>query len=153
MLFAIVALVAIVIVVSFGLQLSPNAPIALAPDSAANALYVCPTDSAFWDGFSAGIKPFSQYLIIGLFAVIMLLAFSWGWALYQNLLSDSFKRDSFKKPWQLTKMTFWTTVIVLLFVMTPNYFRTVTIDGQAGEYVLCDSNTPGARAVRSDAVH
>lgn len=153
MLFAIVALVSIIIVVSFGLQLMPNAPIALTAESAANALYICPTTSAFWDAFATALVPFHRYFIIGLFFVVMLLMFSWGWALYQNLLSDSFKRDSFKKPWQMTKFTFWVSVIVLLFVMTPNYYRSVTVDGLNGRYVLCESNTPGARAVRADAVH
>lgn len=153
MLFAIIMLVSIVVVVSFGLQLSPNAPIALSPESAANALYICPTTSPFWDGFAQALIPFHRYLVIGLFFVVMLLMFSWGWALYQNLLSDSFKRDSFKNPWQMTKFTFWVSVIVLLFVMTPNYYRTVKVDGLSGEYVLCESDSPGARAVRADAVH
>lgn len=153
MLFAIVALVAIVIVTSFGLQLAPTPPIALSPESAANALYICPTDSTFWDGFATALVPFHRYLIIGLFAVIMLLAFSWGWALYQNLLSDSFKRESFKNPWGLTKLTFWAAVIITLFVMTPNHFRSVRVDGLNGQYVLCESDTPGAVAVRADAVH
>lgn len=153
MLFAIIMLVSIVVVVSFGLQLSPNAPIALSPESAANALYICPTTSPFWDGFAQALISFHRYLVIGLFFVVMLLMFSWGWALYQNLLSDSFKRDSFKKPWQMTKFTFWVSVIVLLFVMTPNYYRTVKVDGLSGEYVLCESDSPGARAVRADAVH
>ena len=153
MLFAIVALVAIILASSFGLQLAPNEPIAIAPDMVANVLYVCPGASVFWDGFSTALQPFTRYLIIALFFVIMLLLFSWWWALYQNLLSDSFKRDSFKKPWQLTKLTFWAAVIVAIFVMTPNYFRSVHVDGAPGEWVLCDSNTPGARAVRADAVH
>lgn len=153
MLFAIVSLVSIVVVVSFGLQLAPNAAIMLSPESAVNALYICPTTSMFWDGFAKALIPFHRYLIMGLFFVSMLLLFSWGWALYQNLLSDSFKRDSFKNPWQMTKFTFWVSVIILLFVMTPNYYRTVKVDGLNGEYVLCESNTPGARAVRADAVH
>lgn len=152
MLLAIVILVAIVIVVSFGLQLAPNPPVAISPDSAGYALYVCPTESA-WDGIAASLQPFYHYLIIALFAAIMLLAFSWGWSLYQNLLSDSFKRESFQKPWKLTKFTFWVSILLLLVVMTPNYFRTVTVDGLSGEYVMCESDTPGARAVRYDAVH
>lgn len=153
MLFAIVALVSIIIVVSFGLQLAPNAPILLSPETAADALYICPVTSTFWDAFATALMPFHRYLIIALFFVVMLLAFSWGWALYQNLLNDSFKRESFQKPWQMTKFTFWVSIIILLFVMTPNYFRSVTVDGLNGQYVLCESDTPGARAVRADAVH
>ena len=152
MLFAIVALTAIVLVSSFGLQLAPNDAIVVAPDVVGNVLYVCPGASTFWDGFSAALQPFQRYMIIGLFFVLMLLLFSWGWALYQNLLSDSFKRDSFKKPWQLTKWLFWVCVIVTIFVMTPNYFRSVHIGNTPGEWVLCDSDTPGARAVYADTV-
>ncbi len=153
MLFAIIALVSIVIVVSFDMQLAPNAAIMLSPDSAANALYICPKTDAFWDGFAAAMLPFHKYLMIGFFFVVMLLMFSWGWALYQNLLSDSFKKESFQKPWQLTKFTFWVSVIALLFIMTPNYYRSVKVDGLTGEYVLCEGDTPGAAAVRADAVH
>lgn len=153
MLFAIVALVSIIIVTSFDLQLAPNAAIMLSPETAADALYICPTTSAFWDGFASALSYFKQYMIIILFFVVMLLAFSWGWALYQNLLNDSFKRESFQTPWQMTKFTFWVSVIALLFVMTPNHFRSVTVDGLSGQYVLCESDTPGARAVRADAVH
>ena len=153
MLFAIIALVSIIIVTSFDLQLAPNAAIMLASDSAANALYICPTNSAFWDGFATALLPFHKFLIIGLFFVVMLLMFSWGWALYQNLLSDSFKRESFQKPWQLTKFTFWASIIVLLFAVTPNHYRRVTVDGLQGQYVLCESDTPGAKAVKADAVH
>ena len=119
MLFAIVALVSIVIAVSFGMQIIPT----------------------------------EHYLVMALFFAIMVLAFSWGWALYQNLLTDSFKRDSFKKPWQMTKWLFWASVIVLLFVMTPNYFRTVHVDGMPGEYVLCDSFSGNATAVPANTVH
>ena len=70
MLLAIVILVAIVIVVSFGLQLAPNPPVAISPDSAGYALYVCPTESA-WDGIAASLQPFYHYLIIALFAMVM----------------------------------------------------------------------------------
>lgn len=153
MLFAIVVLAAIIIVSSFGLQLAPNPAINIASDATANALYVCPAASTFWDSFANAMQPFNRYLIIALFFIVILLGFSWGWALYQNLLQDSFKRESFSKPWQMTKFSFWICVIILLFAMTPNYFRTVHVDGLAGEWVLCESNTPGVIAVRADTVH
>ena len=153
MLFATVALVSIVIAVSFGMQIIPTEPTTLSPDVLAQTLYVCPTESMFWDEFAMAIAPFTHYLVMALFFAIMVLAFSWGWALYQNLLTDSFKRDSFKKPWQMTKWLFWASVIVLLFVMTPNYFRTVHVDGMPGEYVLCDSFSGNATAVPANTVH
>ena len=153
MLFTIVALTAIILVSSFGLQLAPNDPISVAPDMVGNVLYVCPVASNLWDALASALRPYSYYFILALFFVIMLLLFSWGWALYQNLLTDSFKRETFKKPWQLTKITFWAAIIATIFVMTPNYFRTVHVDGTVTEWVLCDADTPGARAVRADAVH
>ena len=153
MLFAILALVSIVMVVSFDLQLAPNAAIVLSPENVGNALYICPAESSFWDAFAKSLLPFHRQMIIALFFIIMLLAFSWGWALYQNLLSDSFKRESFQTPWKLTKFMFWVSVIVWLFAMTPNYFKTVSVDGLSGQYVLCEVDTPGARAVRADSVH
>lgn len=152
MVFAILALVAIVIVSSFGLQFMPSAPVEIPVSAVGHELYVCPMASASWDAVSSGLRPFARYITIGFFFVVMILMFNWGWALYQNLLSDSFKRESFSKPWAFTKMTFWAGVIILLAVMTPNHFRSVHINGAAGEYVLCERDTPGARAVLADAV-
>lgn len=152
MLFAIVVLTAIVLITSFGLQLAPSEVVQVPAAAVENALYVCPVESATWDAVALALRPFTRYIIIGFFFAAMLLMFSWGWALYQNLLKDSFKRESFKNPWAFTKMWFWCGVIVLLAAMTPNHFRTVHITGAAGEWVLCENNTPGARAVRADAV-
>ena len=82
----------------------------------------------------------------------MILFFSWGWALYQNLLKDEFKRDSFKNPWAMTKIAFWAGVIVLLVLMTPNHFRKVRYGARPEAYVLCESDTPGAHAGLAEKV-
>ena len=89
----------------------------------------------------------------GFLFALMLLIVVWAWAMYQNLLKDKFNRDSFKTPWAMTKALFWAVVIILLMIKTPNYFRTVYVRGDNTAYVLCENNTPGARAVRADAVY
>lgn len=152
MLFAIMALVAIVIASSFGLQLSPHPAVSIPDSAAANALYLCRAASPTWDAVAAALAPFVKYITVAFFFVVMLLMFNWGWALYQNLLSDSFKRESFSNPWKYTKVTFWAAVVVLLLAATPNYFRSVHVNGVSGDWVLCDANTPGARAFRANAV-
>jgi hypothetical protein len=153
MMFAIIMLAVIVLMVSFNVSLSPNAPIVLNDAVAPNALFVCPATSNTWDMLANGLGQFTKPLIIAFFFAVILLCFSWAWAMYQNLLKDKFVRDAFKKPWAATKMLFWALVVVLLLVKTPNYFRTVHVDGTNTNWVMCESNTPGARAVRADAVH
>lgn len=153
MLFAIVMLAAIVLISSFGLQFAATTPVSVPENMAGSVLYVCPMASSTWDSVAKSLEPFVRPITIGFFFAAMLLMFSWGWALYQNLLKDSFKRESFKNPWAFTKMWFWAGIIILLAVATPNHFRAVHITGVSDQYVLCDNDTPGARAVRADAVH
>lgn len=152
MIFAILILTAIVIVSSFGFQLSSMRPVTVPASFAGHELYVCPGGGGEWAEAAKILRPFNQYIISGFFFVVILLMFNWGWVLYQNLLKDSFNRDSFKNVWQYTKITFWAGVIVAIVVWTPDHFKTVHIRGASGEWVLCENNTPGARAVRSDAV-
>ncbi len=153
MLFAIVMLAAIVLISSFGLQFAATTPISVPENMAGSVLYVCPMASSTWDSVAKSLEPFVRPITVGFFFAAMLLMFSWGWALYQNLLKDSFKRESFKNPWAFTKMWFWAGIIILLAVATPNHFRAVHLSGVPDQYVLCDNDTPGARAVRADAVH
>ena len=153
MLFAIVLLTSIILMTAFDINLSPTTPITLSTENAPNALFVCPAASNTWDMLANGLGQFTKPLIIAFFFAVILLCFSWAWAMYQNLLKDKFVRDAFKKPWAATKMLFWALVVVLLLVKTPNYFRTVHVDGTNTNWVMCESNTPGARAVRADAVH
>ncbi len=150
--FAIVMLTAIVMVASFGMQLSPHEPLQVPSDMAGRALYVCHAASSTWDSIAMALRPFRRYLTVGFFFVSMILVFSWGWQMYQNLLNDKFKRESFSNTWKFTKFTFWAAVIVIMLAATPNHFRTVHIRGVHGDWVLCDVDTPGASAVRSDAV-
>ena len=153
MLFAIVMLTAIVLITSFDLQFGVSTPVAVPESMAANVLYVCPVASGTWDAVARALMPFTRSITIGFLFAAMILMFSWGWALYQNLLKDSFKRESFKNPWAFTKMWFWAGVIILMMALTPNHFREVHLTGSTSSYILCDNNTPGARAVRASAVH
>ena len=160
MLYAIIAVAAIAIVASFGFQLG-NPPPTIPESVVGNVLFVCPADNVTWDSIAASLHPFNRYVIGGFFFTAVLLLFGWGWQLYQNLLSDKFKRESFKNIWGFTKIWFWALVIVTLLIYTPNHFRRVEITGAPGNWVmcntcdLCDTSDPNCqtRAVRADAVH
>lgn len=153
MLFAIILLTSIILMTAFNITLSPTTPIELNAAEASTALFVCPAAADTWDKLATGLQQFSRPLIIGFFFAVILLCFSWGWALYQNLLKDKFVRDAFKTPWALTKILFWGLVIVLMLIKTPNYFKTVHVTGTTENWVLCDNNTPGTLAAPADAVH
>lgn len=149
---AIIALSLIVMASLFGIQLSPHAAVTVPASAAGSALYVCPADTGSWSAFANAIVPFRRYVFIGFFCCAMILAFSWGWALYQNLLKDKFERGAYSNAWKATKLLFWVTIVFVILVATPNYFRTVHVRGTNAEYVLCENTTPGARAVRANAV-
>lgn len=153
MMFAIMMVTAIVLMISFDISLSPNAPIVLNDTVAPNALFVCPVTKSIWTDIASGIGVLRRPLLIGLFFAIMILTAVWSWALYQNLLKDKFDRGTYKNPWAYTKLLFWASIVVFMLIRTPDSFRTVHIDGANGDWVLCDNNTPGARAVHADKVH
>ncbi len=150
---AICLLTAIIIVSSFELQLDPVDVSTQIPDAvAANILYVCPVASTIWDPISAGFTQFAKFFKVLLAGCVMILSFSWGWALYQNLLKDKFDGDKYKQPWGLTKILFWAVVIIFMLMMTPNYFRTVHVNGINKDFVLCEVGDEGAKPVRADIV-
>ena len=151
MLFAIVMLSAIVLMTAFNFTLTPVATETAARVAGPEILYVCPAESSVWDTLANALGYFTRPIVIAFCFAVILLLFTWGWALYQNLLKDKFVRDAFKTPWAFTKMLFWAAVIVILMINTPNYFRAVTVNNQSG-YVLCDANSPNARAEHINAV-
>ena len=153
MLFAIIALTTIVMVASFGLQMMPITPVSIPEHMAGAVLYVCPKASPSWDSAALALVPLRYYIRVAFFFVSMLLMFMWGWELYQNLLKDKLDTKSFSKVWGFTKLAFWAGVIAIIVTYTPNHFKTVHIDNAAGEWVLCENTTPGARAVRASMVH
>lgn len=150
MIFAIMALIAIVLMTAFDVSLLSVSPIKVPENMQPNILYVCPikTDSA-WASLANGLVQGKQFITMGFFFAAMLLAAVWMWALYQNLLKDKFNRDAFKKPWMFTKFLFWAVVIMTVLMKTPDYFRAIEIDGARGQYVLCESSTPGAKIVKN----
>ena len=121
------------------------------PDS---VLYVCPVAGSAWDDFAQAMSFGRKYIYMGFCFAAIVLLFSWGWALYQNLVKDKFSADAYKNPWGLTKLFFWAAVICVLLAMTPNYFRTVhvRVNGHDSEYVLCENTSTDARAVNAKAV-
>jgi len=153
MLFAVVLITAIILASSFGLHVMPINPLYnLTQDVAANALYVCPVESSSWDSIARALRPMIMYVNIIFFFSLMLLLFSWGWALYQNLLKDSFKQDAFKGPWAFTKLLFWASILFYILVWTPNHYKNVHVQGAKGEWVLCEQNSTGAVPVLAKAV-
>lgn len=153
MMWAILALTAIVMMAEFDLHLFPATKTVTVPDAfVGTELYICPAASSTWDNVAEMMNMFSDYILVAFFFALMVLLFVWGWAMYQNLLNDKFDRKSFSNPWKYTKLAFWAGVIVLLLIATPNYFRRVNVTGAAGEWVLCENNSPDARAVRATAV-
>lgn len=153
MLYTLLMITAIVLMVVFDISIGPNETIAISPIASPNTLYVCPAASEIWDQIAQGFSLFKKPLIIIFFFMVIVALFFWGWALYQNLLKDKFVRDEFKKPWGFTRILLMATVMILLMMKTPNYFRSVSVDGLNGQWVLCDNNTPNARAVPENAVH
>ena len=156
LLFAVSALALIILAAAFDFSFGGNTAVHLRsginPD---DMLYVCPVADNVWDSFAEAMSFGKKYIYMGfLFAGIILL-FSWGWALYQNLVKDKFSADAYKNPWELTKMFFWAGVICTVLAMTPNYFRSVhvRIRGHETSWVLCENTSTDARAVNAGAVY
>ena len=153
LLWSIIALAAIIIVASFHMELESPEQLNIPENMIGNILYVCPAPNNAWDSVAFALRPFTNYIIAAFFFGLVLLAFGWGWQLYQNLIADKFKRESFKNIWIFTKWGFWAMVVTMLILVTPNNFRRVEITGADGAWVLCDNTTPGHSIVPADAVH
>ena len=143
MIFALAMLTLVVLMASFGVHFGDVAPtVHVSPDNLGNALYICPAASNGWDSAAHMLRTIRTPLLIMLFFAAFMLAFAWGWGLYQNLLKDKFNKNAFLKPWGFTKLLFWAVVIVMLVMNTPNRYRTVHVRNFPGNYVLCENNTP-----------
>ena len=153
MMSAIILLTIIILMASFDFSLDGSAPIMVPESARGTVLFVCPATGGFWGAMASGFAPFTRYIVMGFFFAAIVLAFMWGWALYQNLLKDSFNKDSFSNPWSFTKMLFWAGVVFILVLNTPNRYRSVTVSGVSGDWVLCESSSAGARVVNADLVH
>ena len=151
-LFSVLFLIAIVVAGSFGLAILPHPHIVVPEGASGIALFVCPAGNSFFDPIAAGLRLYRNQLMIAFFFFFILLLMSAGWAFYQNLISDKFVAKKYEFTFFLAKALFWCTVITTILLHTPNGFRTVGIEGAPGEYIFCQSNTPGARAVRESAI-
>ncbi|MBO4480703.1 MAG: hypothetical protein J5742_03735 [Alphaproteobacteria bacterium] len=147
MISAIVFLTIVILMASFGFSLDGTPPMVLPESIRGSALFVCPANSDFWDAMATGFGQFHRYILIGFFFGAIILAFAWGWALYQNLLQDKFKREDFAKPWAFTKLLFWAGVAILIILHTPNHYRRLEIRGTTGDWVICDNTSTDVRAV------
>ncbi len=152
MMFAIMIMAAIILMVAFDIKIWPNHAVTTVSELGPNMLFVCPGAASPWDEIANGLAQLKEPIKVGFFFATMLLVAIWGWAMYQSLLKDKFNRDTFKSPWAYTKLLFWASMVMILLVHTPNYFRSVRVDGTSGSFVMCDGGTPGARAVPASRV-
>ncbi|MCL2338718.1 MAG: hypothetical protein FWC51_02060 [Proteobacteria bacterium] len=150
--FSVLFFIAIVVAGSFGLAIAPHPPIVLPDGATPIALFVCPAASNVFDPIARGLGMYRNQLMIAFFFFFILLIMSAGWAFYQNLISDKFDAQKYEFTFFLAKALFWVTVVVTILLHTPNGFRTVGIAGAPGDYVFCQSDTPGARAVKESAI-
>ena len=149
LLFSVVVFTIIMVAASFHLSLSNNAPVKIPanvnPDT---VLYVCPADSSTWQSVSESFHMLSQFAPLFFSFVVIVLLFSWGWALYQNLLKDKFSDDVYKNPWGITKVIFWLMIGFAILLSTPNHYRHVDVRGHGADWVLCESTSEGAHATK-----
>ncbi len=153
LLISVSILAVIILSVSFNMNLGGGDPIHLReginPDS---VLYVCPAASGVWNSLSESLHFLSKYASFFFSFVGIVLVFSWGWALYQNLLKDKFNEDAYKNSWEITKVIFWLIIVFTILIMTPNHYRRVDVRGSDAQWVLCDNTSDDARAVSYKAV-
>jgi hypothetical protein len=143
--------IAIIIMAINNFQLSRVSPIFLPDSVAGNALFVCPAADTAFDMTAAQVAEFKKPLsIIFMFMALLWVAIT-GWVLYQSMLLDKFERKNFETPIFLGKFLLFAFVIAMIFMHGPNYYRAVEVAGAEGKWVLCENNSPGARAVRAEA--
>ena len=153
LLFAVCFLAIIILAVSFNMNLGGSAPVQLRPGvNPDDVLYVCPSASMTWDGISKSLHFLGKYASVFFSFIGIVLVFSWGWALYQNLLKDKFSVDVYKNPWEITKIIFWIMIVFTICSVTPNQFRRVEVKGHGTDWVLCENTSEGAKAVNPRAV-
>ena len=153
LLLSALAAITVVVMASFGISVTPTAPLHNLPESvAAAALFVCPVADPVFDEFARALAMFKKELnMLFLFFLILTLAVA-GWAFYQNLIKDKFEKSSYEHAFFLAKWLFWGTIVVSILLHAPGSFRTVGVKGTNEKFVLCESNTPGSRPVRASAV-
>ena len=143
----------IILSVAFNMNFGGGSPVKLPegvnPDS---VLYVCPIASNTWDHLSESLHFMSKYASFFFSFVGIVLFFSWGWALYQNLLKDKFNEEAYKNSWAITKVMFWLIIAFTVLIVTPNHYRRVDVRGHGSDWVLCDSTSENAQPVKYKGV-
>ncbi|MDR1071646.1 MAG: hypothetical protein LBL21_03330 [Rickettsiales bacterium] len=144
--------IAIIVVSTNGFQLRPSPPITLPDSVAGQALFVCPAASAGFESVAKEISVYGRALSIAFMFLVFLWIAITGWVVYNSLLNDKFERKSYDIPIFLGKFLLFSFVLATVLMKTPNHFRRVFVSGAEGAWILCESDTPGAKAVRSGAV-
>jgi len=152
---AVAVLAVIILLTAFDINIFHVQPVALKkgidPDS---VLYVCPAANEIWDRLASSMGILRKTIEMFFVFAVIVLAFSWAWALYQNLVKDKFSADAYKNPWSLTKIFFWAGVICTILMLTPNHFRKFYIHyhGENTEWVLCENTSKDAHPVNPKAI-
>ncbi len=153
-LFLVLSVIVIIIVASvFNIHVLPIDDIHKIPMQIVNeVLYVCPYKNTNFDSVVKTLMNIKNELRFVFFVSMVLLIISWSWAMYQTLLKDSFKKDPFKSPWFFTKIFFWTVVVLAILYKTPNFYKTVRVEGSTQKWILCEKNLKESKAVLSKNV-
>ena len=154
-LFSVLAAIAVGIAASFGVGMGTGTPDILLqlPESVrGSALFVCPAADSTFDELSRNLLHFGTEITMVFFFCLMLLIASFGWAIYQNLAKDKFEKKRYDFPIAFGQTLLWMTIVVAVLMYSPNSFRAVGVRGVPEKFILCESNTPGARPVRADMI-
>jgi TRAP-type C4-dicarboxylate transport system permease small subunit len=157
LLFVMIAFVAAIVVVASGIHVMPLNSVHVLPPNVAegSVLYVCPTDgvlNVFFSDLAKELRQFQNVLFMVFWFFFLVTLLILGWALYNNLLKDKFEEKDYKFGWFMTKWLIWITLIVSVFVNSPNAYRLVKVGKSDTPYVLCESNNPRSLMVRASSV-
>ena len=153
LLFAIL-IITIVIMTIYDIQLRPGTVAPVPPGQAATALYVCPADSAF-DKSSLVWQQMTQPVNIALLSFLMLTLMIYAWKTYVAMLTGPggvLSDKAYEIPSMMLKILILAFIVSRLLTNTPNYYRAVNVRGINALFVLCESTSVGARAVRADSL-
>lgn len=144
--------IAIIVMTVNHFQLRPNPPISLSDSAMQQALFVCPANDVGFAKFATQITAVKGPLSIIYTFIAILWILILGWVIYNSMLADKFERKSYDLPIFLGKFLVFSFVIATILMYTPNHFRTVSIAGTTEKWTLCEADTPGAKAIKKDAV-
>jgi hypothetical protein len=144
--------IAVITVSSNRFQLRPGKPAQVPEAQLASALFACPAADKQFDSMAATIKKYRGGMAITYSALVLLWIFLIAWVLYQALVKDKFDEKDWSLPIWLGKFLAFLPVIWVISNYSPNNFRNVSINGTNADWVLCERDSPGARAVRAASV-